>query len=185
MATVTAMRRRWSRERGFSLIESLLALGILSGGLLALALALATGVKKLADAPIDLVAKQKATEAIEAVFQARDTQLITWSQIRNIQGGSGADGGIFMDGPQLVRVSGADGLVNTADDGDVETVILPGNDGVMGTRDDQSVPLSQYTREIQIRDISPVLRRIDVTVTYRTGNGTRRYELTTYVSSYS
>jgi prepilin-type N-terminal cleavage/methylation domain-containing protein len=185
MAAVTRTGRGIAGQRGFTLIESLVALGILSGGLLALALVLATGVKKLADAPIDLIAKQKATEAIEAVFQARDTRVIIWAQIRNVQGGTGADGGIFLDGPQSVRTPGADGLINTADDGAVENIILPGNDGLLGTADDQTVPLTQYTREIRIRDINAVLRQIDVTVTYQTSNGTRRYSLSTYISSYS
>ncbi len=185
MAAVGRTRPAIAGERGFTLIESLVALGILSGGLLALALVLTTGVKKLADAPIDLIAKQKATEAIEAVFQARDTRVLTWAQIRNVQGGTGADGGIFLDGPQPIRIPGADGLINTADDGAVERLILPGSDGLLGTADDQSIPLSQYTREIRIRDINAVLRQIDVTVTYQTGNGTRRYALTTYISSYS
>jgi type II secretory pathway pseudopilin PulG len=185
MAAVTPAGRRIASQRGFTLVEALVALGILSGGLLALALILATGVKKLADAPVDLIAKQKAIEAIETVFQARDNRILTWAQIRNAQGGSGSDGGVFLDGAQPIRTAGADGLFNTADDGAVETLVLPGNDGVLGTADDQTTPLSQYTREIRIRDLNTVLRVIDVTVTYRTADGTRTYVLSTYISSYS
>ena len=185
MGTVEKVRAVGALERGFTLVESLLAIGILSGGLLMLAMVLVTGVKRLADAPVDLIAKQKAVEAIESVFQARDTRLLTWAQIRNVRGGSGADGGVFLDGAQPMRTAGADGLINTADDGAVEVVILPGADGVLGTADDQSVPLTQYTREVRIRDINAVLRQIDVIVTYQTSNGTRQYSLTTYVSSYS
>ena len=185
MGTVDRIRDTVASERGFGLVESLLALGILSGGLLMLAMVLVAGVKRLADAPLDLTAKQKAVEAVEAVFQARDTRLLTWAQIRNVRGGSGADGGVFLDGPQPMRTAGADGLINTADDGAVEIVVLPGADGVLGTADDQSIPLTQYTREVRIRDINSVLRQIDVIVTYQTGNGTRQYSLTTYVSSYS
>ena len=186
MAAVTRWHRGAADQRGFTLIEALFAIGILSGGLLTLALVLTTGVKKLADAPVDLIAKQKASEAVEAVFQARDSGILTWSQIRNVQGGSGADGGVFLDGPQQVRVAGADGLINTADDGAVETILLPGNDGLLGTADDQTLALTQYTREIQIRDINVVLRSIVVTVTYQTASGGRRtYVLTTYISSYS
>ena len=182
---MTPAGRRIAGQRGFTLIESLIALGILSGGLLALALILASGVKRLSDAPVDLIAKQKAIEAIETVFQARDNRILTWAQIRNVQGGTGADGGVFLDGPQQIRVAGADGLINTADDGAVETIVLPGNDGLLGTADDQTTPLTQYTREIRIRDINLVLRSIDVTVTYQTANGTRTYVLSTYISSYS
>jgi hypothetical protein len=185
MGPVARVRDIGARDGGFTLVESLLAIGILSGGMLMLAMVLVTGVKRLADAPVDLIAKQKAVEAVEAVFEARDTRLLTWAQIRNVQGGSGADAGVFRDGAQPMRTPGADGLINTADDGAVEIVVLPGADGVLGTADDQSIPLTQYTREIRIRDINAVLRQIDVIVTFRTSNGTRQYTLTTYVSSYS
>jgi prepilin-type N-terminal cleavage/methylation domain-containing protein len=185
MGTVDWTRDTGASERGFTLVESLLALGILSGGLLMLCMVLVTGVKRLADAPLDLMAKQKAVEAVEAVFQARDTRLLTWSQIRNVQGGSGTDGGVFLDGARPMKTAGLDGLVNTADDGAVEVVVLPGADGVLGTADDQSIPLTQFTREVRIRDINAVLRQIDVIITYQTSNGTRQYSLMTYVSSYS
>jgi len=183
---MTRRRGGAADQRGFTLIEALIAIGILAGGLLVLALVLTTGVKKLADAPVDLIAKQKATEAIESVFQARDNHILTWAQIRNVQGGTGADGGIFLDGPQPMRTAGNDGLINTADDGAVEILLLPGPDGLLGTADDQSIQLTQYTREIQIRDINTVLRSIVVTVTYKTSTGgTRTYVLSTYISSYA
>jgi len=185
MAAVTRAGRRSVGQRGFTLLEAMVAMAILSGGLLAVALIIPSGIGKLADAPLDLIAKQKAVEAVESVFQARDNRILIWAQIRNVQGGSGSDGGVFLDGPQQIRVPGADGLLNTADDGAVEALVLPGNDSLLGTADDQTTPLTQYTREIRIRDISTVLRSVDVTVTYRTANGTRTYVLSTYISSYS
>ena len=51
------------------------------------------------------------------MFKARDNRMLTWAQIRNVKGATGADGGVFLDGPRDVRDPGADGLVNTADDG--------------------------------------------------------------------
>ena len=61
---------------------------------------------------------QKAAQAIEAVFGARDSHKVTWAQIRNVNGASGSDGGIFLDGPQPLPQAGPDGLVNTGDDDD-------------------------------------------------------------------
>jgi type II secretory pathway pseudopilin PulG len=172
-------------QTGFTLVETLVALGILTGGLLALALGLTAGVRRLADSPMDLIAKQKATEAIESVFTARDTRLLTWAQIRNVQGGTGTDGGVFLDGAKAMKTNGADGLVNTADDGATEQIVYPGPDNLLGTADDIVVPLTQFTREIRIRDVSTNLRQVQVIVTYATGNGTRSYTITTLISSYS
>jgi prepilin-type N-terminal cleavage/methylation domain-containing protein len=172
-------------ERGFSLIETMIALGILATGLLGAAAVLTSGMQRLAGSPAQVIATQKAAEAVESVFSARDSHILTWAQICNVHGASGSDGGVFLDGPQPLRLPGPDGLVNTADDGALETVTNPGPDGLIGTADDQVVPLSGYTREIKIRDVETGLRIITVTVTYQDGNVTRSYVLTTYISDYA
>lgn len=175
----------WDAQAGFSLVEVLLAMAILTGAALALVGALAKSTQLLLGSQSQLLAKQKATEAIESVFTARDTRVLTWAQIRNVGGGSGADGGIFLDGPQPLREVGPDGLVNTADDGDVETLVLPGRDNILGTEDDERRALSDFTREVEIRDLGPNLRRVTVTVRYGVGPGQRQYVLVTYISSYA
>jgi prepilin-type N-terminal cleavage/methylation domain-containing protein len=172
-------------DRGFSLIETMVALGVMAVVLLGAAALLTAGMQRINSAPGDLTATQKATEAIESVFSARDTHILTWAQIQNVQGASGEDGGIFLDGPQSLRTPGPDGLADTADDGAVETVAYPGPDRQLGTGDDVTVTLNGFTREIQIRDIEPNLRSITVTITYQLGAATRTYTLTAYISSYA
>jgi len=172
-------------ERGFSLIETLIAVAILGTGLLAGAGLLAAGLQRISNSPRDLIATQKATEAIESVFSARDTHTLTWAQIRNVRGASGTDGGIFLDDPQGLRTAGPDGLIDTADDGAVENVRYPGPDQLLGTGDDVVVTLDGFTREIRIRDLQANLRSITVIVTYMDGSATRTYTLTAYVSSFA
>ena len=163
----------------------MIALGVLTVGMLGAAAVFTQGMQKMASSPGDLIATQKAAEAIENVYSARNSQTLTWAQIRNVQGGSGADGGVFLDGPQEIKTPGNDGVVGTTDDGDVETWVLPGPDQTMGTTDDVTQTLSGYTREIKIRDIELGLRSIEVTVTYRANTGIRTYTLTTYISNYT
>ena len=132
-----------------------------------------------------------AREAIESVFKARDNRVLTWAQIRNVLGASGADGGIFLDGGADVRDPGADGLSNTVDDGAVAVVVKPGPDGLLGTPDDISQPLFGFTREIAICDVTGNNDRRQIVVTIRyngsgaIGNQRREYRLTTYVSRFS
>ena len=171
-------------EHGFTLIEALVAMGITVVGIMSLSMVLAFGTRMLVSGQGQMIASQRAAEAIEAVFKARDSRVIQWSQIRN-QVGQGADNGIFLDGPRQIRQPGPDGLINTNDDGAIEEVITPGPDGLLGTIDDQRTPLSSYTREIEIRDIGPNLRRVRVIVRYRSDGGDREYVLTTFVSSYA
>lgn len=179
------MARLRRSDDGFTLIEVCVAMVLLLVGVVALEGAIALGVRRLTASQDQLVAGQRASEAIESVFKARDNQILTWAQIRNVAGASGADGGVFIDGPQAVRDPGPDGLVNTADDGAVEVVVTPGPDGLLGTADDVKTPLVGFTREIQIRDISPNLRQLQVIVKYPTSQGTATYIVTTYISSYA
>lgn len=171
-------------EAGFTLVEALVAMGITVVGVMALGAAMTFGTRMLIGGQGQMTARLRAAEAVESVFKARDSRVIGWDQIRN-QIGAGADNGVFLDGPRDVRNPGADGLINTADDGAVEEVITPGLDGLLGTADDVRTPLTGYTREIEIRDIGPNLRRIRVIVRHRSDVGEREYVLTTFVSSYA
>ena len=167
-------------QAGFTLVETLFAIIILSGGLLALASAFAQGMVIMGTSHYHQIAKEKASEAIESVFTSRDTRTITWARIRNVSAG-----GIFLDGEQSLRTQGVDGLLNTSDDGAPETEILPGEDGLLGTADDRVFPLDNFTREIEIRDIGPNLRRIRIIVRYRIGAVDRQFQLTTFISSFA
>jgi type II secretory pathway pseudopilin PulG len=168
------------KDRGFSLIETVIAIGIMTTALLGLAALLTAGMKRITSAPGDLTATQKASEAIESVFSARDTHTLTWAQLQNV-----SNGGIFLDGPQSLRIPGGDGLIDTADDGAVETVTYPGRDGLLQTNDDVTVALTNFTREIQIRNVEANLRSITVTIRYPQGSTMRTYTLTSYISNFA
>lgn len=182
------MVRITTRADGFSLIEVMVAMLVLTVGLLSLVGVAAVGVQRVGQSSPMLIAREKAREAIESVHTARDTGELAWSRIRNIP-----DGGIFLSGPQSLRVSGADGLINTGDDGAIETIRTAGPDNILGNADDVITTLFDYTREIRITNlnydgtatINPSLRQIEVIVRYRTDAIWRTYTITTYISSYS
>jgi type II secretory pathway pseudopilin PulG len=173
-----------SSEKGFSLVETIVALGVLTTGVLGAAAVLTAGMQNLSSSPADVIVTQKAAQAVEAVFSARDSHKLTWEQIKNV-----SDGGIFVNGAKQLKLAGDDGLVNTEDDlTAIESVVLPGKDQLLGTADDATVTLSNYTREIKIQDVPNTqgeLRSILVTIKYQNGPTLRKYELTTYISSYS
>ena len=179
------MRNKVANEAGFTLVETMIALIILGVGLMSLAQVFAVGVGQLSASPSDITAREKATDAMESVFTARDTHTLTWAQIRNVKGQSGSDGGVFKDGELPLTTPGADGLLNTADDGAVEAITLPGPDNQLGTGDDRTVPLTTFTREIEIRDLGTNLRRIRVTIKYMANGSRREYKLETYISSFA
>ena len=186
MDTLTSPSRR---DGGFTLVEALIAMGILSVGLLGLAQAFYVGMQHMSTSASNLIAREKAREAVESVLTARDTRTITWGEVRNVAGG-----GVFLDGPQSLNNAGVDGLVNTADDADagVETQRDPGPNGVFcdtesGCPDDDiSTPLNGFQREIQINDLANAdIRELVVTISFTVGSQRRSYMLRTFVSAFS
>jgi prepilin-type N-terminal cleavage/methylation domain-containing protein len=171
---------------GFSLVESLIAVTVLAVGLLTMGAAFTTGMSQMTGSNFDFIAREKAAEAIESVFTARDTGTVTWNMIRNVTGETGTDGGIFMDGAQPLTQPGVDGLVNTVDDGTtLEAIPQPGADGELGTGDDTWMQLTAFTREVEIRSLGPTLRQLRVIIRYIVGRQEREYIIVTYISSYA
>lgn len=199
-----------STRSGFSLVETLVAMFLLTVGALGLAQVFAVGMRHLSSSSPALIAREKAREAIESVHTARDMRVITWAQINNTSAG-----GVFTVGPRPLLQAGADGLVNTTDDGTgcspawlprpcYDATVAPGPDAILGSADDVRTELRNFTREIQIREVtppSPTLRELRVIVRFGSAetpipgtclaaDGTPQerpgcYVLTTYVSSYS
>jgi prepilin-type N-terminal cleavage/methylation domain-containing protein len=197
-------------QAGFTLIETMLCMFLLTVGVLGLAQVFTVGMRQLATSAPSLIAREKAREAIESVHTARDMRVITWSQINNL-----ASAGVFKAGAQPLLQAGPDGLVNTADDGTgcspstlaspcYDAVVAPGPDAILGTGDDLRTELRDFTREIQITELVPAsatLRRLRVIVRFRTTSVPMPttcvatddtpltlpgcYVLTTYVSSFS
>lgn len=195
---MTQRKSHTSAQGGFTLIETMIAVAIMGIGIVTLLAAFGTAVAATQNAQENLIARQKALEAMESIYTARNTQQIAFSQIANISAG-----GIFTDGPVQLLSAGPDGLVNTADDANFaasgvcpagpECITLPGPDGILGNADDQPMSLANFTRQIQINNvleadgvtIDPNLKQIVVTVSY-TGGSTvpQSYTVNALISSF-
>lgn len=189
---------RSSRQDGFTIIETMIAIAIMSIGILTLIAAFATAVGATQNAQENLIARQKTLEAMESIYTARNTQQVTFAQIANT-----ASGGIFTGAPTQLLCAGPDGLVNTADDVNCpasgpcaagpECVVMPGPDGILGTSDDIAMSLANFTRQIQISNVlnpdgstNATLKQITVTVSYTTGGSTvpRSYTVNGLISAF-
>lgn len=174
-------------QRGFSLVEAMVAVGVVTVGVLGLAQVYVLGITHLMGASAGLVAREKAREAIESIHAARDAQTLQWSQIRNVAAptgcsGASAGGGVFLNGLQPLYKPGPDGLVNTNNPAPVMET-SPGPDGRLGTADDQ--PLINYQRDIRFCDINGGLREVTVTIQYTVSNRTYTFSLKSLISSFS
>jgi hypothetical protein len=179
-----AMKRR---EAGFTIVEVMTAMFILTVGLISVLALFSSAISTMQASQQDLICRQKAKETMESIYTARESAQITFSVINN----DTTPSGIFKSGFQNLTVAGPDGLVGTADDGPIETMVLPGPDGQLGTADDQFITLSNYKRQIAITPLlqggvaNPDIRQLAVTITYTNAKGeTRTYEVDSLISRY-
>ncbi|HVN83164.1 MAG TPA: prepilin-type N-terminal cleavage/methylation domain-containing protein [Terriglobia bacterium] len=158
--------------QGFSLLEFLMAMMVLLIGLGGIMGLFMHSMVAMTFAEESLIAKQKAREALECIFTARNTQQVTFDKVRN----TGSGTGIFVTGLQSLTTPGDDGLVGTADDGPVESMVMP---------DGTSRVLNEFQRQIEITDLTDDLRQITVTIRYAAPRGwIRNYQVRTYISRY-
>lgn len=193
-----------SVDQGFTLIEVMIAIVVMSVGILAVIASFATAVAATQSAQEDLIARQKVLEAMESIYTARNSQQIPFASVANV-----SNGGIFLDGAQTLKCAGPDGLVNTGDDvncttqagancpdGGAECMVLPGNDGILGTADDVTMSLGNFKRTIAITpttyptgpnagSINPNMMAISITVSYtKAGIPARSFTANGLITSY-
>ena len=192
---------RVAKQGGFTLIEVLIAIAVMSIGLLSVVASIATAIQATQSAQEDLIGRQKAMDALESIYTARNSQQVGFSAINNT-----SSGGIFLGTSQSLLCAGPDGLVGTADDvpcttsggvtcpnGGAECWVLPGPDGILGTSDDVTYSLANFKRTITF---SPVylstgginnnMRAISISVSYtKDGLPPRTYTVNGLISSYN
>jgi prepilin-type N-terminal cleavage/methylation domain-containing protein len=194
--------RKRGRQSGFTLLEVMIAIVIMTVAMLALLASFATALTVTASAEEDLIARQKALEAMESIYAARNSLQIPFAEINNV-----ASGGIFLSGPQPLYCAGNDGIYGTADDaagpcnavdtgaacpGNIQCLVLPGPDGVLGTADDVMQGLSNFSRTITFTPVdlstgvvNTNLIAVSVSVTYqKPGYPSRTYTVNGLISSY-
>jgi len=193
--------RKAARQRGFTLIETMISMAILTIGSIGLLGVFGLAVKASQTSQQDMIARQLAAESMESIYTARNSSEISWTQIQNV-----SNGGIFVNGMNALKCAGPDGIIDTADDtscltasgavcpnGGVECLTEPGADGIVGTADDVILSLSNYQRQVAITPLTDssgnviqTLNQVTVTIQYTTPNSStpKQYVLNEYVSEY-
>ena len=175
--TRRANNRRHSPEAGVTILEMVVAILILTVGLLALAASIGYAVTVSNKGRNLTNSKLLVVSILEQVETLRNTEQLTFGQIAN-QGAVDNSGaprsfGGFPTGFQPVSINpGPDGIFGTSDD-----LISPGPDNIYGTSDDFTDPtwgVAGYSREIVITNLNANLKRIQVTLQYQDAGGTVR-----------
>ena len=181
--TAASFRRRGRRnDSGFSLIEVMISMVVLTTGLVSLLGVFGLAMVSTQTSQNAMIAKQLANESYESIITARNTTQIGWDDIQN-QGSTycpvtgAATCGIFVAPMGPIYNAGVDGIYGTSDDAasGEQTLQDPGTDGVFLTADDLFIPLTGFQRQITIspvydNDTPPNLitsvRSVTITVQY-------------------
>ena len=183
-------RKALRSDKGFTLMEVMIAIVVLTIGLTGLAAMLGDALTYMQGSQNAFIAQQKVEEAIESIFTAKYDNTITFASIANT---NSVPPGIFLAGPQPILQPGTNGLVGTAAGAGAnpEYIINPGPDGILGTADDIKVPLWNFTRTIAIAPAPCAavgqtnVTTVTVTVNYTSGRVPHSYSMQTCVSAFN
>ena len=179
MDAMITTKTKAKSERGFTLIEMLIATVVTAVGLLAMIGLFAQSLATMQYAQEDIVAKQKAREALEGVYAARDDTSLNFNQIDNF-----ANGGIFKDGMVPLMLNTTTGISGTTSDSNTPDYVM---------LDGRNVNLTNFQRQILFTPVpaaggggnDPNIKQVTVTVQVASpGRGPRTYVVTGYVSRF-
>jgi prepilin-type N-terminal cleavage/methylation domain-containing protein len=195
-------------QKGFSLIEVLIAIVIITIGLVALSGGLVVGITLPQRSKQQTLAKQYANSIMETIITAKESGKPGFSTFTDFNSTSSP-----APAPAINRfnglvaaalTAGPDGVYGTCDDGRTGTFdpmsgcpgfgtnlltldITPGLDGRFSTTaDNKKTALLSFTRQVVITDITPATKQIDVTVNYPNATGGREsLTLSTQIANFN
>ncbi len=166
-------RRAHSSEAGFSLLEMVVAMVILTVGLLGVASAISYALMASNRGRGVTNSKMLIVSALEQMETLRNTGQLNFREISNSQVSGSSFPGFPSDFRDVSTVPGPDGIFGTADD----LSTAPGPDGTYGTADDvRDLTRARpgIYRQILITDLNPLLKKIQVTLRYGPNGGEQK-----------
>ncbi len=179
------MKNKKKNQEGFTYIEVMIAIVILTVGILAQLSALSLSMLRASETEQRNVARQLASSTVESIFAARDlgnaNGISNWNAVNmnNVH----AEGIFLPDWTPIREDAGEDGIRGTADDACAYNINC-----TVGTYTNNSDVVNGFDRKIEITDIiEPGVpevrkRRIDVKIRYFVGRIAREETLSTLIA---
>lgn len=169
-----SQRQKFKSEAGFSLLEAVVAIMILSIGLIGTAASITFALKYTSISRNVTNGKLIAAAMIEEIDSLRNTRRLDFNQIANTGAVDNSTSvntfNGFSTGFQAISLNpGPDGVNGTSDD-----LTDAGKDGAYGTSDDftnQALVKSGYQRQITISNLNDNLKKIEIKIRYFPAGG--------------
>lgn len=191
-------------QKGFSLIELLIAIVIITAGLVALSGALVYSVTLPQRSKQKEIATQLANSIMESIVAVKQVGPVGFASLDDFSCTTNptTPGRFDCATPRAMLTAGPDGVYGTCDDGQaagpfapcgapganlLSISLDPGSDGIYATGGNTTSTYLGFTRVITITDLSvpPVLtKRITVQVFYNTPTGRESIPLSVQLSSF-
>lgn len=183
--TNSPQAQRGNGEEGFTYIEIIFSIIVMTIGILACLSAISYAMLREQEAESRNTARQITSSALESIFAARDLRnnnvLNNWTALNN---DNASTPGIFVSGWTPIRENaGIDGIQGTADD-----ACTSGTNCQVGAYTNNSRQIDGFQRRILFSDVVETgvprirKRKIEVTVRYTAGQLTREETVTTIIA---
>lgn len=161
-------------QNGFSLIEAVVAIFIMTIGLIGTAAAISYAIHYGTISRNVTTAKSIIMAQIEEIETLRNSRRLDFKQIANVGGVDNTDVAAAFSGfsngfKELSINPGPDGVNGTDDD-----LVNAGADQTYGTADDFTDPSfvrSGYTKQIEVTNLSGTMKKITITIRYYGSGG--------------
>jgi prepilin-type N-terminal cleavage/methylation domain-containing protein len=170
LSNQSSRKTKRSTEGGFTLFEMIVAMLVLSIGLLGVASAISYALMASNRGRGITNSKMLVVSALEQMETLRNTGQLNFQEISNSQVSGSTFRGFPSDFRDVSTVPGPDGVFGTADD----LSTAPGPDGNYGTTDDvrdMTRARPGVTRQILITELDPILKKVQVTLRYGPNGG--------------
>lgn len=165
-------------QAGFTMMETMISIIILTVGLLALAAAISYAVTIGSVSRNITESKTVIISTLDQIDALAKTKRLSFSQIANV---GSVENPVAPAIPfsGFLNPRGGDNAYGTADDTFQAIYLEPGADGIYGTADDSGTVRAGFTRNIFIEQLdgNPYLKKITVTVRYP-GSAGKQMKLT-------
>jgi prepilin-type N-terminal cleavage/methylation domain-containing protein len=174
MSSKSLKNNSLKNENGFTLLETVIAILIITIGLIGTAGAITYALEYSTISKNATNAKQVTTSMIEQLESLRNTRRLNFRQIANVGSVDNTDAvnvfaGLSAGFKEVSDKPGADGVFGTDDD-----LVSAGADGIYGTPDDfvdNTSIRNGYTREVTVTELSNTVKKVEVKVRYATNAG--------------